>query len=62
LYVETKDIKALVSGAVSLVKAGEEGSRIAAIGGEIRVQEGTMERSCGLVNRSQPVHSWSWFR
>src|SRR5688572_29303386 len=44
LYVETKDIKALVSGAVSLVKAGEEGSRIAAIGGEIRVQEGTMEK------------------
>jgi uncharacterized protein (TIGR03435 family) len=44
LYVETKDIKALVSGAVSLVKADEEGSRIAAIGGEIRVQQGTMEK------------------
>ena len=44
LYVETKDLKALVSGAVSLVKADEEGSRIAAIGGEIRVQQGTMEK------------------
>jgi uncharacterized protein (TIGR03435 family) len=44
LYVETKDIKALVSGAVSLIKADEEGSRIAAIGGEIRVQQGTMEK------------------
>src|SRR6185436_882731 len=44
LYVQTKDITALVSGAVSLVKAEEEGSRIAAIVGEIRVQQGTTEK------------------
>jgi uncharacterized protein (TIGR03435 family) len=44
LYVQTKDMTALVSGAVSLVKAEEEGSRIAAIGGEIRVQQGTTEK------------------
>ena len=44
LYVETKDMTALVSGAVSLVKAEAEGSRIAAIGGEIRVQQGTTEK------------------
>jgi uncharacterized protein (TIGR03435 family) len=44
LYVQTKDMTALVSGAVSLVKAEEEGSRIAAIGGEIRVQQGATEK------------------
>jgi hypothetical protein len=41
---KTKDIKALVSGAVSLVNAEEEGSRIAAIGGEVHVQQGTTEK------------------
>jgi uncharacterized protein (TIGR03435 family) len=44
LYVQTKDITALVSGAVSLVNAEEEGSRVAALGGEVRVQQGTTER------------------
>jgi uncharacterized protein (TIGR03435 family) len=44
LYVQTKDMTALVSGAVSLVKAEAEGSRIAAIGGEIRVQQGATEK------------------
>jgi uncharacterized protein (TIGR03435 family) len=44
LSVQTKDITALVGGAVSLVNAEEEGSRIAAIGGEIHVQQGTTEK------------------
>ena len=47
LYVQTKDMTALVSGAVSLVKAEAEGSRIAAIGGEVRVQQGAMEKKLG---------------
>ncbi len=44
LSVQTKDMTALVGGAVSLVNAEEEGSRIAAIGGEIHVQQGTTEK------------------
>ena len=44
LVVQTKEITALVSGAVSLVKAGEEGSSVAAIGWEVRVQQGTAEK------------------
>ena len=44
LSVQTKDITALVGGAVSLVNAEEDGSRIAAIGGEISVQQGTTEK------------------
>ena len=45
LYVQTKDITALVSGAMSLVKAEEVGSRIAVIAGEIRVRQGTAEKT-----------------
>src|SRR5437762_12432440 len=44
LYVQTKDMVASVSGAVSLVKAEEQGSRVAAIGGEVLVQQGTTEK------------------
>jgi uncharacterized protein (TIGR03435 family) len=44
LYVQTKDMLASVSGAVSLVRAEEQGSRVAAIGGEVRVQQGTAEQ------------------
>jgi len=45
LVVETKDITARVSGAVSLVRAEEEGSRVAAIDGEVRVQQGATEKT-----------------
>jgi uncharacterized protein (TIGR03435 family) len=45
LYVETKDVTASVSGTVSLVKAEEQGSRVAAIGGEVRVQQGENEKT-----------------
>jgi uncharacterized protein (TIGR03435 family) len=41
LYVQTKDITALVSGAVSLVKAEAEGSSVFALGGEVRVRQGS---------------------
>jgi uncharacterized protein (TIGR03435 family) len=40
LYVQTRDIAVSVSGTVSLVKAEEEGSRVAVIEGELRVQQG----------------------
>jgi uncharacterized protein (TIGR03435 family) len=43
LYVQTKDMMASVGGAVSLVRAEEQGSRVAAIGGEVRVQQGMTE-------------------
>jgi len=45
LYVQTKDINALVSGAVSLVKAEAEGSSVVALGGEVRVQQGAETRN-----------------
>jgi uncharacterized protein (TIGR03435 family) len=44
LYVQTKDMTASVSGAVSLVNTEEQGSRVAAIGGEVRVQHGSTEK------------------
>jgi ferric-dicitrate binding protein FerR (iron transport regulator) len=44
LYVQTKDMTASVGGAVSLVNTEEQGSRVAAIGGEVRVQQGSTER------------------
>jgi uncharacterized protein (TIGR03435 family) len=40
LYVETKDVAVSVVGTVFLVNAGEEGSRVAVIEGEVRVQQG----------------------
>jgi ferric-dicitrate binding protein FerR (iron transport regulator) len=43
VYVQTKDMRASVAGAVSLVKTEEEGSSVAAIGGEVRVQQGATE-------------------
>lgn len=44
VYVQTKDVLASVGGAVSLVKAEEQGSTVASIGGEVRVQQGITER------------------
>jgi uncharacterized protein (TIGR03435 family) len=44
LYVETKDVTVSVIGTVFLVKADEKGSRVAVIKGEVRVQQGNVER------------------
>jgi uncharacterized protein (TIGR03435 family) len=43
LYVQTKDVSVSVVGTVFLVNAGEQGSRVAVIEGEVRVQQGTTE-------------------
>ncbi len=40
LYVQTKDMTVSVVGTVFLVNAGEDGSRVAVIEGEVRVQQG----------------------
>src|SRR6185436_970193 len=45
LYVLTRDMVASVTGAVSLVKAEQQGSRVASIGGEVRVQQGSVEKT-----------------
>jgi uncharacterized protein (TIGR03435 family) len=60
VYVMTKDMMASVMEAVFLVKAEEAGSRVAAIGGEVRVQQGTTEtklRSGGQVS-TNPKMEW----
>jgi uncharacterized protein (TIGR03435 family) len=44
LYVQTKDISAAVVGSVSVVNAEEQGSRVAVIQGEVRVQQGSTEK------------------
>ena len=44
LYVETKDVTVSVIGTVFLVNAGENGSRVAVIEGEVRVQQGRTEQ------------------
>jgi uncharacterized protein (TIGR03435 family) len=41
LYVQTKDVSVSVVGTVFLVRAEEQGSRVAVIEGEVHVQEGT---------------------
>jgi uncharacterized protein (TIGR03435 family) len=43
LYVQTKDMTVAVVGTVFLVNAEKDGSRVAVIEGEVRVQEGTIE-------------------
>jgi len=44
LYVQTKDVLVSVVGTVFLVNAEEEGSRVAVIQGEVRVQQGASEK------------------
>jgi uncharacterized protein (TIGR03435 family) len=44
LYVQTKDVTVSVVGTVFFVNAEEEGSRVAVIEGEVRVQKGAAER------------------
>src|SRR4029453_3447735 len=43
LYVQTKDVTVSVVGTVFLVKAEEDGSRVAVIEGAVRVLRGTQE-------------------
>jgi ferric-dicitrate binding protein FerR (iron transport regulator) len=45
LYVQTKDVTASVVGTVFFVNAEEEGSRVAVIEGEVRVQKGSLGKS-----------------
>jgi uncharacterized protein (TIGR03435 family) len=45
LYVQTKDVTVSVVGTVFFVNAEEEGSRVAVIEGEVRVQQGTTTKS-----------------
>ena len=47
LYVKTKDVIVSVVGTVFLVNAEEEGSRVAVIEGEVRVNQGTEEKRLG---------------
>jgi uncharacterized protein (TIGR03435 family) len=44
LYVQTKDVTVSVIGTVFFVDAEEEGSRVAVIEGEVRVQQGVTEK------------------
>ena len=44
LYVHTKDVTVSVIGTVFLVNAEEQGSRVAVIEGEVRVQQGATEK------------------
>lgn len=45
LYVVTKDVTVSVIGTIFLVKADEKGSRVAVIQGEVRVQQGTVQKT-----------------
>jgi uncharacterized protein (TIGR03435 family) len=45
LYVQTKDVRVSVVGTVFFVNAEEKGSRVAVIEGEVRVQQGTEQRT-----------------
>src|SRR5262249_32027438 len=44
LYVQTRDVTVSVVGTVFLVKADDNGSRVAVIQGEVRVQQGAVEK------------------
>jgi uncharacterized protein (TIGR03435 family) len=47
LYVKTRDVTVSVVGTVFLVNADDDGSRVAVIEGEVRVQQGATERNLG---------------
>lgn len=44
MYAETRELKVRVGGTVFLISAEEAGSRVAAIGGEVRVEQGNTEK------------------
>jgi uncharacterized protein (TIGR03435 family) len=54
LYVQTKELTVSVIGTVFLVSAEAEGSRVAVVEGEVRVQQGDVER---LLHSSEQVSS-----
>jgi uncharacterized protein (TIGR03435 family) len=54
LYVRTKDMTVAVDGTVFLANAGQQGSRVGVIEGEVRVREGDSER---LLQPGQQVVS-----
>ncbi len=45
LYVQTRDLEVAVVGTVFLVNADDKGSRVAVMEGEVRVQQGRVEKS-----------------
>jgi uncharacterized protein (TIGR03435 family) len=45
LYVQTRDLKVSVVGTVFFVNADDNGTRVAVVEGEVRVQQGTVETS-----------------
>jgi uncharacterized protein (TIGR03435 family) len=64
LYVQTRDFKVSVVGTVFLVNADNNGSRVAVIEGEVRVQQGTVEKSLqpGEQLASNPKsENWQFF-
>jgi uncharacterized protein (TIGR03435 family) len=60
LYVQTKDMTVSVVGTVFLVNAEEEGSRVAVIEGEVRVQQGAAEKKVrpGEQVMTKPIMEW----
>lgn len=60
LYVQTKDVTVSVVGTVFLVNAEEEGSRVAVIEGEVRVQHGTTSKNLlpGEEVSTNPALKW----
>ena len=71
LYVQTKDVRVSVVGTVFLVKAAQQGSRVAVIQGEVRVQkDATSERllpgeqvsTSSLMPAPSLVEEISWSR
>lgn len=60
LYVQTKDVSVSVVGTVFLVKSEEEGSRVAVIQGEVRVQQGETKTTLlsGEQVMTEPLMAW----
>jgi uncharacterized protein (TIGR03435 family) len=60
LYVRTKDMTVSVVGTVFLVNAEEEGSRVAVIEGEVRLQQGAVEQKLGAgeLVATNPQMEW----
>ena len=71
LYVQTKDVNVTVVGTVFLVNAENEGSRVAVIEGQVRVQQGETEEKLGpgeqatsnpLMHRQSVGEEIAWSR
>ena len=59
LYVQTNDVTVSVVGTVFLVSAEEKGSRVAVIEGEVRVQQGALDRQV-LPGEQVATHPLEW--